>query len=255
MARRRCDVDVIMAGKHLTLDEAAKYLHLDTGYLARLVKQREVPFTESGGRFGFDRDELDAWASQRILRMTDRHLKDYHHGSSMGTRCGDGDYALIATLFDPGRTVVDLPSRTKASVLRDLVGVAEAAGLLYAPADLINSLEAREAACSTGLAGGVALVHPRNHDPYLAAESFVVLARTATPLPFGAPDGQNTDIFFLVCCLDDRLHLHTLARLCTMLGTTDCLPCLRQAKDRFELYAAVTDAEQLVLDRLGRIRP
>jgi len=240
-----------MAGKHLTLEEAAKHLHLDADYLARLVKQREVPHTQSGERVGFLRDDLDAWASQRILRMNERNLKDYHHGSSQGTRHANGDYAMIGSLFAPERTVVGLDARTKASVLRGLVGVAESAGLLYAPADLIRSLEEREAACSTGLAGGVALVHPRNHDPYLAPESFVVLARACAPIPFGAPDGENTDIFFLVCCLEDRLHLHTLARLCTMIGTTDLLARLRQAADSAALYEAVTETEQLVLQRLS----
>jgi PTS system nitrogen regulatory IIA component len=243
-----------MAGRYLTLDEAAKYLHLDTGYLLRLLKQGEVPCQEGGGRVGFDRDELDAWASQRILRMTERTLKDYHRESSRVTRCRDGDFALIGGLFAPDRTVVGLPSRTKASVLRDLVAIAGHAGLLYAPADLIDSLEAREAACSTGLDGGVALVHPRKQDPYIAAESFIVLARTATAIPFGAPDGENTDLFFLVCCLDDRLHLHTLARLCTMLGTTDFLTRMRQAADGPALYAAVIDTEQIVLERLGHGR-
>ena len=243
-----------MAGSYLTLDEAAKYLHLDTGYLLRLLKQGEVPCQEGGGRVGFDRDELDAWASQRILRMTERSLKDYHRESSRVTRCRDGDFALIGGLFAPDRTVVGLPSRTKASILRDLVGIAGQAGLLYAPADLIDSLEAREAACSTGLDGGVALVHPRKQDPYIAAESFIVLARTATPIPFGAPDGENTDLFFLVCCLDDRLHLHTLARLCTMLGTTDFMPRMRQAADGAALYATVIETEQLVLERLSHSR-
>ncbi len=243
-----------MAGKHVTLEEAAKYLHLDIGYLSRLVKQHEVPFTQNGERFFFDQAELDAWASQRILRMNERNLKDYHHNSSHGTRCRDGEYALIGSLFTPELTVTGLAARTKASVLRALVAIAEEAGLLYAPADLIRSLEEREDACSTGLAGGVALVHPRHHDPYLTPESFIVLARTEAPIPFGAPDGENTDIFFLVCCLDDRLHLHTLARLCTMIGTTDLLPRLREAPDREALFQVVTDSEQLVLTRLSHAR-
>ena len=239
-----------MADRHLTLEEAAKYLHLQPEDLARMVKQQEIPFVQNVKRVTFDTDVLDMWASQRILQMSERHLGDYHRGSSLNTRCQAGDFALVSSRFAPTNMVIDLPSRTKASVIRDLVTIAEKAELLYAPADLVRSLVEREAACSTGIAGGVALVHPRHHDPYLAPDSFCVLARTANPIPFGAPDGENTDVFFLICCLDERLHLHILARLCTMLNTTDLLARIRAAEDGPALFTALDETEQIVLSRL-----
>jgi len=239
-----------MAGRHLSFEEASKYLHIEPDVLTRMVKQRDVPFTPCGERICFDAEELDTWASQRILKMGRLPLSAYHRGTSLGTRCREGRFSLVSSLFAPNRMATDLRSRTKAAVIRDLVAVAEAAGLLYAPADLVRSLAEREAACSTGLAGGVALVHPRHHDPYLAPDSFALLARTETPIPFGAPDGENTDVFFLICCLDDRLHLHVLARLCTMLGTTDLLARIRAAEDADALLAAISDSETHVLAQL-----
>ena len=49
------------------------------------------------------------------------------------------------------RIVLDLPSKTKASVLADVTKIADDAGLLYDPRDLLESLRAREELCSTGL--------------------------------------------------------------------------------------------------------
>lgn len=243
-----------MANRYLTLEEAAHYLHVPPEKLAHMVKQQEIPFVQNAKRVAFDTDALDAWASQRILQMSERHLGDYHRGSSLDTRYRAGEFALVSSLFAPTHMVIDLPSRTKASVIRDLVAIAEKAELLYAPADLVRSLIEREAICSTGMAGGVALVHPRHHDPYLAPDSFCVLARTATPIPFGAPDGENTDVFFMICCLDERLHLHILARLCTMLNTTDLLTRIHAAEDAVALFAALDETEQAVLGRLQRER-
>ena len=241
-----------MSERHLSLEEAARYLHISVDELSRLVKQMEVPFEQHGDHFSFDAEALDAWASQRILGMGRRPLKEYHRDSAFGTRYREGGFALASDLFVPELMVTAMRSRTKAAVLRDLVAVAEAAEMLYAPADLVRSLVEREAICSTGLAGGVALVHPRKQDPYLAPESFIVLARTETPIPFGAPDGKNTDVFFLICCLDDRLHLHTLARLCAMLSTTELLAQIRAAESADDLYTAIVASERLVLEQLQR---
>ena len=63
---------------------------------------------------------------------------------------------------------------------------------------------------------------------------FIVLARTAQPLPFGSPDGTVTDIFFLMCCQDDRIHLHVLARVCMMCRHTHLLRDLRAQARRTE---------------------
>ncbi|NLL83588.1 MAG: PTS transporter subunit EIIA [Lentisphaerae bacterium] len=243
-----------MAERHLSIEDAARYLHIHVDEVKRLVKQMEIPFEQHGDRVSFDAEALDTWASQKILGMGQRPLKEYHRESAFGTRYREGGFALVSELFTPKLIMPDMRSRTKAAVLRDLVAIAEQAGLLYAPADLVRSLVEREAICSTGLAGGVALVHPRRQDPYLAPDSFIVLGRTESPIPFGAPDGKNTDLFFLICCLDDRLHLHTLARLCAMLSTTELMAQIRTTDNVDEIFTAIKNSETEVVAKL-QLRP
>ena len=126
----------------------------------------------------------------------------------------------------------------KALVL--IVGEDQLIGVLK---DLLKSLQEREELCSTALDHGVALLHPRHHDPYLASDSFIALGRTQR-LPFGAPDGQKTDLFFLICCQDDNIHLHVLARLCLMCAHTAMVEELRAAPDAETMLAAVALAER-----------
>ena len=77
--------------------------------------------------------------------------------------------------------------------------------------------------------------------------SFIILGRTLQEIYFGAPDGQPTILFFLICCQDDRLHLPTLARICLMAHKTAILDQLRQAPDAAAMHAALIFAEEEAL--------
>lgn len=240
-----------MPTRLMSLDEAARYLHLDVRQVGHLAAQLVLPSIRQGDRLVFRRSELDAWASQRILAMGDRHIQEYHHGTVAGTRANGGLDWRVSDLLQPGRIVAQLAARTKAAVLRELVAVAEGEGLLYEPRDLLVSLEERERLCSTGMPGGIAFLHPRHPDLYLASESFMVLGRAARPLPFGAADGAPTDLFLLMCCLDERLHLHALARICLLRQVTGLLADLRAADSTQAMYAAFLAAEEQVASSRG----
>jgi len=140
-----------------------------------------------------------------------------------------------------------MTSKTKASVLRDLAAIAEKTGQLNDPKTLVDSLEAREALCATAMPGGFALPHLRTQEPYLFETSFLVVGRPVQPIHFGAPDGEPTQLFFLICCQDDRLHLHTLARLCLIAQKTKVLDQLRDAPDALAMHDALIAAEQQIL--------
>lgn len=236
-----------MPHRILTLSEAAEYLHITVPDVERLVKHGEIPFELQREKPVFRRKQVDAWASQRILGMNGSRLRDFHKSSKACLRHIPEDSALIPELTGPRRMIAALTSRTKPSVLRDMVALAERTELVSDPADLLATLEERESLCSTAVPGGFALLHPRQHDPYLFAESFLLLARCVHPIHAGAPDGKPTDLFFLVCCQDDRIHLHTLTRLCTMSQNTQLLASLREAEDGPAMFACLCTAEQEVL--------
>jgi PTS system nitrogen regulatory IIA component len=104
------------------------------------------------------------------------------------------------------------------------------------------------------LPGGLALLHTRERESYLFESMFLVLGRTTQEVPFGAPDGRPTTLFFLVACPDAGVHLHTLARLCLMAQKGNILQELRDAQDAESMLTSLLRAEQEVIEAKPQIR-
>jgi len=236
-----------MPYKILSLDAVAEYLHLTPEDLTQRAKCNDIPHEKRGQRIVFSKDAVDLWASQRLLGLPAKGLSEYHRKSIQHTRESLWNQSLLPELIRPAFIAPTLRAKTKSSVLRELVAVANATGHLINAHELVAGLEARETWGSTGMPGGFALPHPHAHDPYLFTNSFIVLGRTNQEIHFGAPDARPTSLFFLVCCPDDRLHLHLLAHICVMAQNTAMLSQLREAGDAATMLAAVLAAEAELL--------
>ena len=236
-----------MSFRVFNLTEAAEYLHLPAETLEELARSGEIPCERHGKRLVFQHQAIDEWASRRLLGFTDKKLNDFHKRSTAKYRDLSSDAAIIPTLLKPDWIEVEMACRSKSSVIHDMVELADRTGLLCYRNELLESLLEREKLCSTALPGGFALLHRRTHEPYMFEDSFIVVGKTATQILFGSPDGSTTDIFFLICCQDDRIHLHVLARLCLMCQQTSLLLELRDTHDPKELYDILVSREQQVL--------
>ena len=239
-----------MPHRVMNVKEIATYLHVAPARIELLIKEREIPFQKQGDRFVFRRAEIDAWASQRILKFSPKNLANYHSQTSAKVKEFAPDTAMMPQLLTRARINGDMPAKTRSSAIRAMVAMAMDTDLVSDEADLLTLIEEREALCSTALPGGWAALHPRHHDPYMFSESFLVVGRTIQPIHFGAQDGLPSDIFFLLCCQDDRLHLHTLARLCSLCMETPLLETLRQADSSQEMLDAFLESEQEIIRRL-----
>ncbi|MCX6914278.1 MAG: PTS sugar transporter subunit IIA [Verrucomicrobia bacterium] len=236
-----------MPYRTFSLAEVARYLHLSSADVERLVKDQDIPCERHGPRLVFRKVDIDAWASQRILGLEGRRLAEYHQKSSRETQQLVANEAIMPEMIRPEFIESAMTAKTKASVLRQMVAVAGKTGRVSDLPSLLEGLEAREALCSTGVPGGLALLHSRNPEAYLFEAAFLALGRTIQQIPFGSPDGQPTNLFFLIGCPDDRMHLHTLARLCLMAQKTDLLVDLRQATHADAMCESIIAAEQSVL--------
>jgi len=239
-----------MPYRPLTLQQAAMRLHLSVQAVEQLVKYQEIPFVRRGEEPIFNRRELDLWASQRLLGMGANHAAEVHRAFTPQRSAVDEHECLVPRLFCAEWIDPALQSKTKPSVLRDMVKLAARTNLLYDDAALLRGIEERETLCSTAIDQGVAFLHARDHDPNICGDSFVVLGRSAQPLFAGAADGRTTDLFFLLCCQDDVLHLHVLARLCAMAHSTQLLADLRLAATSAEMLIALVRNEDAVLAAL-----
>ena len=238
----------LMPHRTYGIEEVARYLHLAVADVEKLVKNRDIPCERHGDRLVFRKVEIDAWASKRILGLEGRNLTEYHRKTSQDIHPLISGDALMPEMMEARFIDPALPAKTKASVLREMAALAERTGRVCDPAGLRAGIEAREELCSTGVPGGLALMHARFPDAYMFESPFIVLGRTVQEIPFGAPDGQATNLFFLLCCPDDQLHLHTLARVCMMSQKTNLLARLREVSDGPGMFQCIVDAEVEILN-------
>ncbi len=239
-----------MPYRTFSLEEVAHYLHLNEAEVERLVKDQEIPFERHGARVLFRKIEIDSWASPRILGLEGRQLADYHRKTSDDTRTFLRQAAILPDMIKPEFIEPTLPAKTKASVLREMVHLAQRTERVWDSEDLLKGLKEREELCSTGLPGGLAILHTRQAEAFLFESLFLLLGRTVQGIPFGAPDGGPTDLFFLIACPDERLHLHVLARLCIMAQKTELLVNLRAAPDAAAMYESLIASENEVLAKV-----
>jgi PTS system nitrogen regulatory IIA component len=93
----------------------------------------------------------------------------------------------------------------------------------------------------TALENGVALLHPRRPMRSLLAQPILCLGITTSGIPFGGP--CLTDIFFLICSVDDPGHLRVLTRLSRVITQPEVPQALRAAPDAETARQVIRHAE------------
>jgi PTS system nitrogen regulatory IIA component len=232
-----------MPSEQMNEQQVAAYLHLDVREVAKLASRGQIPCRKVGGKFLFRKGEVDHWVETRMHGMDKDQLAGIERGVSAHHGFDDSAH-LVTPLIPPEGLAVPLTARSRDGVIRDLVGLADKAGLVYAKDDLIRNILQREELCSTAMVPGVALPHPRHALPHDIASSFVIVGLAPSAIPFGAQDGSLTRLFFLICCKDDRTHLHVLARLGRLLQERRDIDRLLSAGTPEELRQTLTELEQ-----------
>ena len=84
---------------------------------------------------------------------------------------------------------------------------------------MTEAIRNREELYPTAMDNGVALLHPRRPMPNILGQAVLALGICPGGIPFGGNHGALTDVFFLICSVEDRGHLRTLARLSRVLNS------------------------------------
>ena len=233
-----------MSHEMLNLNQAAEHVHLAPNDLKHVAQRGEIEATKRGDDWLFAHRALDEWAQRNLLAANERDLKAQHRAMmDANRRAAHADWG-VAELFHAETIDLAVGAKAKGGLIRDMTDLAEKGGRVYDAEGLFKELVAREEAASTAIGEGVALLHPRFHDPYLFEESFVAYGRTTRPVFFGAPDGEATRHFFLVCSTDHVAHLHILARLAILAHGTDLLERLDAAEDAEAVLEAIRTCEE-----------
>jgi PTS system nitrogen regulatory IIA component len=229
-----------MGNEMMDLEQLARYLQRDAREVARWASRGYLPGHKVSGVWRFARAEINHWIENQMHAYTEQELAALEQG---GQRNPEQE-PLVSALLAPECMAIPLNASTRASALKELVKLAEKSWQVYDPDAILEAIRQREEMGSTALESGVALVHPRRPLPAALGESVLAYGRTRSGIPFGEPRGTLTDIFFLVCCRDDRTHLRVLARLSRLFLRPGFIDELRAAETVEETWELLEAAER-----------
>jgi PTS system nitrogen regulatory IIA component len=244
----------------LTMHELASYLHLDEQTVNKLVQAGKIPSLQVDRQWRFKRTAIDAWIEEQLVG-DEENFADVPDGMKLPLEDLLPDQAII-----PG-----LRAKNPMAVIEELAARAYTNGWLLDKPWFVGAVVERESLSSTAMEGGVAFLHTRAKDKGKIGRPFVVVGRSWEGIPFGAPDGGPTYLFFLLGLKYDRLHLPILGRLARALRNPATIAKLRalsspdqvralllkeDAAVRSGLVPAVQDPEAFrpKLDRTLRLR-
>lgn len=223
----------------------AAYLHLTAQQVARLADRGKLPGRKVAGQWRFAQADIHHWLEQRIGLSDEDELVEVEGAlQKSAVRAGEPSEIVVADLLPEQAIAIPLHARTRNAVFPAIVEVAARTGWLWDPEKMVEAIRSREEMAPTALDLGVALLHPRRPMPSILGQAFLALGCTPAGIPFGNTRGGLTDIFFLICSVDDRGHLRTLARLSRILAAPGFLDALRKTSDAHAAHQLIADTER-----------
>ncbi|MCA9191377.1 MAG: PTS sugar transporter subunit IIA [Planctomycetales bacterium] len=240
-----------MASSDLDVDELAAFLHLTPQQVQRLADRGQLPGRRISGSWRFAEAEVHTWLENQIGSSSD--AQELNQVQRVVDRWSErrSDSVCLSSLLPIEAIEIPLAARTRGSVIRRMCELAESTGLLWDATRMAEAVQSREELHPTALDNGVALLHPRRPQSSILAEPLLGLGISLQPLPFGNRSGHLTDVFFLICSTDDRIHLQVLAKLSRLLATPDFLKQLRACMHSSEAHALVQHYEAAIDDQLA----
>src|SRR5262249_41541854 len=177
--------EAAMGTEMMDLKELAAYLQRDAREVSKMASRGHLPGQKVKGQWRFARAEINHWLETQMAGYSEQQLTALE---TAGDRSADQE-PLITELLSEACVAVPLAAATRASVLRELVALAEQSWQVYDPAAILQAIIAREEMETTALPSGVAIPHPRRPLAGALGESVIAFGRTASGIPFGAPRG------------------------------------------------------------------
>jgi nitrogen PTS system EIIA component len=216
-----------MENEVMDLQQLAAYLRRDVREVTKLASRGYLPGKKVGGEWRFASSEINYWIETQMHAFTEAELAALEQRGGITSLMAE---PLVSSLLAESTVAVPLAASTKASALKELVILAEQSWQVYDTDALWSAVKYREELGTTALEGGVAIPHPlRPLSAKAQGDGVIAFGRTGRGIPFGAPDGGLTDLFFLVSCRDATTHLRVLARLSRLMMRPGFLDELRAA--------------------------
>lgn len=229
-----------MSRDYYSIEELAIQLGKDRRLVEKQVSRGQIPGRRVGGEWRFNKTEITEWLEREMSGFSATDLVVLERSQSSLEVSANSP---VSSLLMPELVEVPLDAGTKPSVLKKLVEVAGRTWQVFDSSAIFEAVRQREDNMSTGFDGGVAIPHPSNRMPDALGESVIAFGRTLSGIPFGGPQRQMTDLFFLVLTRDNSTHLKVLARLSRLFQLPGFLDDLRAAEASADAYHVIITAD------------
>ncbi len=225
------------------LSGLARYLHLTPQQVAKLAERGKLPGRKVAGQWRFAKPDVHQWFETRIGASDEAELIEVEAVLQQSAPAESTLDICIAEMLPIEAIAVPLCARTRNSVIDSMVELAAATGWLWDVKEMAAAVKAREDMHTTALENGVALLHPRRPMAKILSQPFLALGCTSSGIPFGA-EAPMSDVFFLICSMEDRGHLRALARLSRILASPGFLNSLHQVGSPQEAHQLIVEVEE-----------
>src|SRR6516162_6094772 len=128
-----------MANELMTLEQVASYLQRDVREVSKLANRGYIPGHKVGGQWRFARAEINHWIETQMHAYTEQEL------TVLEGKPAEGDAGpLVSALLSEATIAVPLRASTRASVLKELVNLAEQTWQVYDPEAILHAIKQRE---------------------------------------------------------------------------------------------------------------
>ena len=207
----------------LTPNDVARRWKLDRAEVIAAAERGDLPGFRVAGRWRFSAEDLRRWTARSRPAPPAPSLVHLPQG--------------LCEILPLAHVTAKLRAAASAQVVCEVAAIASGLGLVTGETWFAGALAEREAMLSTAVEGGLAFLHARRANTAHIARPFVLLARSAAGVPFGAPDGRPTRLFVVLGLKYDRLHLRWLSRLARMLRREAIVEALVAAPDAAAMHA------------------
>lgn len=135
----------------------------------------------------------------------------------------------ISDLLIKERINLNLQSRDKKSVIREIAKLHDNTGILTDYEGYVGALNAREEQSSTALEEGIAIPHAKTE---YVKQPALAMGRSTEGIDYESMDGEPSHLFFMIAAPAgaDNTHIETLARLTQLLLDDDFRISLEKAE-------------------------
>ncbi|MCX6357894.1 MAG: PTS sugar transporter subunit IIA [Candidatus Aureabacteria bacterium] len=227
-----------MPGEFMTLEEAGKFLNMSAEAI-KLLAERAAVRKNGDGRMLVKTAEIRDWLH--------RGIKDFDLSQLNALEKDFGEETMmVAPLLDPKCIKRALSGVSKSAVICELVELLTEHGGVDSKhrKKILAAVIDRERMCSTALADGVAIPHPREPLTGIIKKTRLVLGLSWHGIDFESFDGKRTHVVVLLCTPKLNTHLQILARLSKLLRNPRMRVALCKAQDEKEVISTFESFEK-----------